>query len=216
VIARAAPDPRPTAGALRRSSAGEGGGRKGGGTKVGAPRDEGPRYTEGLFGRQRRQIDQVDADIEALLARRFGEVPQRERVDTVAAAKALAQRLSYELRISGQHYSGVSNQGILVVRKREGRDFAADTAALRQKVAEKVAAAFKPGDWDDDKAAVAAADAVLDFIVRRVESDGGDIQLAPLDPEYAKWKWRKGLDPRIGVAKGEWLKALRRAAVVIT
>lgn len=60
-----------------------------------------------------------------------------------------------------------------------------------------------------------AASAFRRVWVQRLETSGGDTPFAPLSPRYAQWKSRKGLDPRIGVAHGLMLAAVRKGQIVV-
>lgn len=60
-----------------------------------------------------------------------------------------------------------------------------------------------------------AANALRAVWVRRLETSGGDTPFVALSPAYAAWKRRKGLDSRIGVARGLMLAAVKRAQVVV-
>lgn len=60
-----------------------------------------------------------------------------------------------------------------------------------------------------------AASAFRRVWVRRLETSGGNTPFAPLSPRYAQWKSRKGLDPRIGVAHGLMLAAVRKGQIVV-
>lgn len=51
--------------------------------------------------------------------------------------------------------------------------------------------------------------------VDRLSRSGGDTRWAPLSPAYAYRKHRLGLDPRIGVATGAMLAAVRGGLVVV-
>lgn len=51
--------------------------------------------------------------------------------------------------------------------------------------------------------------------VDRLSRSGGDVRWAPLSPAYAYRKHRLGLDPRIGVATGAMLAAVRAGLVVV-
>lgn len=51
--------------------------------------------------------------------------------------------------------------------------------------------------------------------VDRLSRSGGDTRWAPLSPAYAYRKHRLGLDPRIGVATGAMLAAVRAGLVVV-
>lgn len=61
----------------------------------------------------------------------------------------------------------------------------------------------------------AGAQALRAVWVRRLSTNGGGITWSPLSPAYAAWKHRRGLDPRMGVAHGHMLAAVRSGLVVI-
>ncbi len=144
------------------------------------------------------------------------QLPEAEPgVDAVAESADYAAGFTFELIVPGAHYNGISNQGLLEVLARQGRDFAADTPKLREHVRHALVAAFQHQEWDDDTAGQIAQDAILAWIVDRIESQGVDIPLAPLTPDWSAWKAHKGYDSRIGVAKGKWLKAVQRGRVVV-
>lgn len=51
--------------------------------------------------------------------------------------------------------------------------------------------------------------------VDRLTTSGADVRWAPLSPRYAAHKRRRGLDPRIGVATGSMLAAVRGGQLII-
>lgn len=51
--------------------------------------------------------------------------------------------------------------------------------------------------------------------VDRLSTSGADVPWAPLSPRYAAHKRRRGLDPRIGVATGSMLAAVRGGQLII-
>lgn len=61
----------------------------------------------------------------------------------------------------------------------------------------------------------AGAQAYREAWVARLSTSGGDLRWAPLSPAYAWRKHRRGLDPRIGVATGKMLAAVRGSLVVV-
>lgn len=61
----------------------------------------------------------------------------------------------------------------------------------------------------------AGAQALRAAWVRRLSTNGGGIQWSPLSPAYAAWKHRRGLDPRMGIARGNMLAAVRSGLVVV-
>jgi hypothetical protein len=61
----------------------------------------------------------------------------------------------------------------------------------------------------------AGAQALRGTWVDRLSTSGGDIAWAALSPPYAARKRRRGLDPRIGVATGRMLAAVKGGQLVI-
>lgn len=59
------------------------------------------------------------------------------------------------------------------------------------------------------------AQAVREVWVERLSNSGADMALAPLSLSWAQTKRRRGLDPRIGVATGEMLAAVRSAQLIV-
>lgn len=59
------------------------------------------------------------------------------------------------------------------------------------------------------------ANALREVWVNRLTTSGGDMTLAPLSASWALTKRRRGLDPRIGVATGQMLRAVTRAQVIV-
>lgn len=164
--------------------------------------------------------DDAASAVQDVIARRMRDaglepVADLQQVDAAAEAGAFARRATWELRIAGTHApSGLSNQELLGIRQAEGRDFAEDTAALRAHALDAVRTATATG-WDDDAATRAFADAVLEWILRRVDEGGVDVELTPLAASTRAFKAKHGLDPRIGIATGAWRRALARAEVSV-
>lgn len=51
--------------------------------------------------------------------------------------------------------------------------------------------------------------------VERLSRNGAGLAWSPLSPAYAHWKHRRGLDPRMGVARGNMLNAVRAGLIVV-
>jgi hypothetical protein len=176
-------------------------------------------YSGDAFRGELTDSDAADA-VRDVIARRMRDagldpVADIEAVDATAEAGAFARRATWELRIAGTHApSGLSNQELLGIRASEGRDFAADTIALREHALDAVRTATATG-WDDDMATRAFADAVLVWILRRVDEGGVDVDLTALAPSTVAYKAKHGLDPRVGIATGAWRRALARAEVSV-
>jgi hypothetical protein len=199
-------------------------------TRIGAVRlglrREGERYDDfsGSAFRGELTNDGAASALDDVIARRMraaglDAIAEADAVDPAREAGAFARRLSWELRIPGDHYSGMSNQALLDIRKAEGRDFNEDTRELRDHIRDEVVRQIGP-TWDDDRAARIAGDAIVKWVVRRIEEQGLDMsKLEPLNPEYRAWKARQTapvLDTRIGIARGVWLKAVKRAEAIVS
>lgn len=61
-----------------------------------------------------------------------------------------------------------------------------------------------------------AASALREVWVERLYSSGGDVRLAPLSASWRKAKRRRGLDPRIGIATGDMVRAVERSPVIVS
>lgn len=162
----------------------------------------------------------VDQAVKDALASRFGPTDQSpdkgDVVDTKQEAKSFAFDFSFDVYIPGSHYSGMSNQDMLLLLAAQGRDFAQDTQALRKNVRDVLIDAFTLEPWDDDTASQIASDTIRDWIVKRIEEGGLDIDLTPLSPQYLKRKAADGYDTRIGIRKYRWIKAVEKADVSIS
>ena len=86
------------------------------------------------------------------------------------------------------------------------------SAAARYGRAE-IARALTAGDLRTAKLRDALARGVRNHILLRLTSGtGNDVPFRSLGPSCRLWKARKGLDPRIGIARGVLLRNLLRAA----
>jgi hypothetical protein len=159
-----------------------------------------------------------DAETAAPVVRVGAKRERPAAIEPEGEARAYAKVINWRLRIPGQHYSGLSNEALLEVRKREGRDFARDVPSLRAYANKRLYAAARTwAKWSETRADGVFAEAALEWVVKRVEQDGnGDVTLRPLTPAYALRKARagKGGEP-IGVFTGKWLRALKRGRVEI-
>lgn len=172
------------------------------------------------LGAPRRSLTAAEADAPraSLGAPRLGTRPAPPPPSPEAQARAYAPTIRWRLVIPGRHYGGLSNQALLDVRAREGRDFAVDTPLLRANANKALYAAARGwAVWSEVRGDRVWADAVLAQLVRRVERGGGEgFAVRPLTPRYAAWKAAhgKGAEP-IGVFRGKWLAALKRGRVEI-
>jgi hypothetical protein len=116
------------------------------------------------------------------------------------------------LRIPGNHYSGLSNEELLEVRKEEGRNFGKTTTPQAEHVEERIADKFENRKTppSDSMVRQVAQAALKEWLVMRVENGGLDISLRPLTPRYAAWKAKKYPGRPIGVARGRWIGAVKK------
>lgn len=89
---------------------------------------------------------------------------------------------------------------------------AAVRAAIKERIRVDLAAS---GRINKLLALRAGADAFRAAWVRRLTLSGAEMRWSPLSPRYARWKHARGLDPRIGVATGAMLAAVRAGLIVI-
>lgn len=164
----------------------------------------------------------ASVDIGALVRRARGRVDRAAstaRGDVVQRLRRLVRVMDWSLKIPGEHYSGLSNQEILEVRQSEGRDFAADTTALRIAVLASLLVQYENEvempDIEDIRRTI--RDAVREHIRRRIDGEVRDVRIPLLTPAYAARKRRagKGAEP-VGVWTGAWRDAVARAEVAIT
>ena len=123
---------------------------------------------------------------------------------------------SLRVTLAGQHEGGISNQRLLAVRKREGRDYAHWTVQIKQAVQRRCFDHFDAIKRipSESELATFAAGPARDWLVARVERGGLDIVLEKLTKTYAARKRRDGYGGKpVGVRKGTWLKALAASRV---
>jgi hypothetical protein len=161
-------------------------------------------------------------DIGALVRRsrgRAGRAASDARGAVLARLRKLVRVMDWSLRIPGQHYSGLSNQEMLDVRQSEGRDFAADTTALRIAVLATLLVEYEGATEDPSPADIRRTirDAIVEHVLRRINGAVRDVRIPLLTPAYAarKRKAGKGGEP-VGVWTGDWRDAVERAEVAIT
>lgn len=90
------------------------------------------------------------------------------------------------------------------------------TAEMRAAISQRLTTDYRAsGRFNVLVALNAGAQALRGTWVNRLSTSGGDIAWASLSPPYAAHKRRRGLDPRIGVATGRMLAAVRGGQLVI-
>ena len=162
---------------------------------------------------------QPSFDLGALIRRARAQVAREDRAarrSVVALLRRYARLFQWALAIPGMHYSGLTNQALLEVRQREGRDFAADTNALRAYVFDELALVFE-GDTDEpspEDLRRETAAAVRRWILKRVDYEVRDTPIPTLTLAYARRKARAGYGGRpVGVRTGMWRAAVAQARV---
>ena len=104
--------------------------------------------------------------------------------------RAIAQRLTYVLRIPGTHPSGIAYADLVAILAAQGRDFTADSPRLRAHVAYALVEQFGgdtrvPGLPQIKQIAAAA---IIEWFVARIDSGQRDVPIKPNDPAYRAWK----------------------------
>lgn len=165
-------------------------------------------------------LAEIDRAIDAAMGARFKKrVPLEQQLGPATGSRQAleyAMVMQWELIIPGNHYSGLSNQELLEVFQNHGRDIGQDTDAIRKHLRDELVREFSGKPWDEGVAGQLLQRLIVQWVVRRVEEQGLDVDLAPLSPAYKSRKLKQGYDGRIGIRKGKWLKAIRKARVNIT
>jgi hypothetical protein len=123
--------------------------------------------------------------------------------------------MRFDLRLTGNHPSGVPYVALLEYLADGGRDFTQVTVQLRQAVAralrEKLTAAGRmPTESEMERA---AAPVILDVIERRFERGNGDIRVEPRSAAYMRQLRREGRAGQpIGVRTGALRARISRAS----
>lgn len=193
----------------------------------------GARITQDLTGRRYlREIDLAD-DVagRTMRARRMDQILQRAQAAagqtrpaaqrapstaTLTLASRFADSLSFSVHVPGNHYSGHPNDDVIDWLEASGRPFRADTPELRDHVRGVLVDVFSRGEWNPGQAARVAARAIRDWIVRRFERQGLDVDLAALNSVYRSWKSAHGYSSQIGIKTGFLLSRVRGAEVTVT
>lgn len=166
--------------------------------------------------RQRFKASGIKTQTQRELQKELASEMAAPVVNVKREASRYSKDLEFEIELKGDHYSGLTNQQILELFKKHGRDFTEDNSVIRSKIEDALLKAFDKQPWDDDTAAEVAEDAIRDWIVFRVQAGGVDVVLPPLSAEYLSRKLKKGEDSRVGIKKGKWLKSLQKAKVIVT
>ncbi len=169
------------------------------------------RFALGV-SRSNRRADRLGSILDSARAARTKVAP----IASVATeATRFAGAFHWALSIPGTHYSGLTNQHLLEIMEANGRPFASDTPQLRDHVRARLLAAFASADWERSRAVDIAARAVREWIVRRLDEQGLDVELKPLNADYAHWKQAHGYSSQIGRKTGAWRGSLANAVVEV-
>ena len=113
-----------------------------------------------------------------------------------------------------------AEQAKLAYLAASGRDLTQITPALERAIASAVQADARrtltqAGNLRTEATLRVIGDVVKAAVLGRVRAQGGDVDLAQLSASWRLWKLRHRLDPRITVATGALLRALRGAAFTL-
>lgn len=127
-----------------------------------------------------------------------------------------ARTFSYALRVPGSHPDGLAYDDLLAILKAQGRDFAAPSAQLRDHVRYVLErrAAELPRAPARGQLVAWTRDAVVEWVVLRLEMGRRDVPIKPNAPAYRRWKAAHGPYQRPGMRTGALRDALRDAAEV--
>ncbi len=174
------------------------------------------RVDEVRFGlgvaRSNRRADALAGILDSARAARPARTPTAS-IQTEAARFAGA--FHWALSIPGTHYSGLTNNALMEVMAANGRPFLSDTPQLRDHVRDRLLAAFASADWERSRAVAVAARAVREWVLRRLDEQGLDVELKPLNADYAAAKAAHGFSTKIGVRTGAWRGSLASAVVEV-
>lgn len=135
--------------------------------------------------------------------------------------REFAKQLSWTLHVPGTHSGGgPTYNALLGYLAEQDRDFTADTKSLRAHVRLKLQLRFESRVAKVPTVAemrVVAADAILEWVLGRMDRKVRDQFIRANDVEYGHWKRRVGLDTRPGQATGELRAAIKdRGRVKVT
>lgn len=169
------------------------------------------RFALGV-SRANRRADALQSVLDSARAARTQGAPS---ADVATQAARFAGAFHWALSIPGTHYSGLSNNALMEVMEANGRPFLSDTPELRDHVRDRLVAAFASAAWDAERAVAVAARAVREWIVRRIDEQGLDVDLKPLDGDYRSAKIADGHDGRIGIRTRAWRGSVANAVVEV-
>ncbi len=171
------------------------------------------RFALGV-SRSNRRADRLTSILGDARAER-SRTPGSTSAGVATEATRFSRAFHWSLSIPGTHYSGLTNQHLLEILAAQGRPFAEDTPQLRDHVRERLLAAFASAAWERSRAVAVAARAIREWIVRRLDEQGLDVELKPLDADYAASKRAHGYSGKIGVRTGAWRGSLAAAVVEV-
>lgn len=130
--------------------------------------------------------------------------------------KSFARRLEYTLRIPGRHPSGLPYDDLFEILQKQGRDFAADSDRLRGHIARVLQEQFGESRRPPGVAQARqfAEEAILEWILNRLERGLRDVPIKPNDPKYRRWKQKYAAYSRVGMKTGALRDRIRDNARV--
>jgi hypothetical protein len=150
-------------------------------------------------------------------AARAAQAFSTRRLHSLAAL--FVRRMEFRFHIPGSHYSGLSNQHLFEILAAQGRDFAARNRRLDEHVRLTILSEFEGFTAPPSINALkqTAAMAIAEWVITRWEGRVRDVRITPLPQGKGTWferKRKRGLDLRVGIAKGDLLEAAQLDAKV--
>lgn len=133
------------------------------------------------------------------------------------AIRRLTSSLTYELKVPGTHYSGLTNEALLEILAAQGKDFAVNNATLRRHVATTCRLAFEGARRLPTVSEIETVQraAILDWITKRMRYEVRDVRIRLNTNAYQRAKRKAGYSGPVGIRTGALYEAVERARVVI-
>lgn len=139
------------------------------------------------------------------------------RSELAATIRRLSPSLDFVLKVPGIHYGGLTNQELLDILAKNGRDFATNNATLKRHVATFVSLALEgatrlPTQHEVDQL---RATATLGWIIKRMDYEVRDVRIRMNTNTYQRAKRKAGFLGPVGVRTGALREAVQRARVAL-